>query len=88
MQLESVAECSAHLRLFGKALDIKDLRLNDRTTSLWKREVARLRGAAMRTDCKEALLEGWCLVLQANLLLDPQSTGKFAFALAVHLLCF
>lgn len=75
-QLESVAECSAHLRLFSKALDVKDLRLNDRTPSLWKQEVARLRAVAMRADCKEALLEGWGLVLQANLLLDLQSTGN------------
>lgn len=77
MQLESVAECSTHLRLFSKALDVKDLRLNDGTPSLRKREVARLRGVAMRIDWKEALLEGWGLILQANLLLDPQSTGKF-----------
>lgn len=76
-QWESVAECSARLRLFSKALDVKDLRLNGRTPSLWKKEVARLRGVAMRTDCKEALLEGWGLVLQANLLRDPQRTGKF-----------
>ncbi|KAF4092103.1 hypothetical protein AMELA_G00017110 [Ameiurus melas] len=72
---ESVAECSAQLRLFSKAFDVRDLHLNDRAPSLWKQEVARLRGVAMRTDCKEALLEGWGLVLQANLLLDPQSTG-------------
>lgn len=72
---ESVAECSAQLRVFSKAFDVRDLRLNDRAPSRWKQEVARLRGVAMRTDCKEALLEGWGLVLQANLLLDPQSTG-------------
>ncbi|KAM9495289.1 midasin [Clarias gariepinus] len=72
---EGVTECSAQLRLFSKTLDVRDLRLNDRTTSLWKREVTRLRGVAMRTDCKEALLEAWGLVLQANLVLDPQSTG-------------
>ncbi|XP_053499982.1 midasin [Ictalurus furcatus] len=72
---ESVAECSAQLRVFSKAFDVRDLRLNDRAPSLWKQEVARLRGVAMRTDCKEALLEGWGLVLQANLLLEPQSTG-------------
>lgn len=76
LQLESVAECSAHLRLFSKALDVRDLCLSDRTPSLWKQGVARLRGVAMRIDCKEALLEGWGLVLQANLLLDPMSTGK------------
>ncbi|GAA6099361.1 midasin isoform X1 [Tachysurus ichikawai] len=74
-KLESVAECSAHLRLFSKALDVRDLCLSDRTPSLWKQGVARLRGVAMRIDCKEALLEGWGLVLQANLLLDPMSTG-------------
>ncbi|KAF5899322.1 midasin-like, partial [Clarias magur] len=72
---EGVTESSAQLHLFSKALDVRDLRLNDRTASLWKQEVTRLRGVAMRTDCKEALLEAWGLVLQANLLLDPQSTG-------------
>lgn len=77
LQLESVAECYAHLCLLSKALDIRDLRLNDGTPALLKQEVARLRGVAMRTDCKEALLEGWGLVMQANLLLDPQSTCKF-----------
>ncbi|TSL47560.1 Midasin [Bagarius yarrelli] len=47
-ELESVAECSAHLRRFTKALDIRDLRLNDGSPSLLKQEVARLRGVLER----------------------------------------
>lgn len=86
LQSESVAECSAQLRVFSKAFDVRDLRLNDRAPSRWKQEVARLRGVAMRTDCKEALLEGWGLVLQANLLLDPQSTGTSVCSPCLHVL--
>ncbi|XP_062857908.1 midasin [Trichomycterus rosablanca] len=74
-KLESVAECFNRLRLLSKILDVKDLRLTDNTPSSWKRDVARLRGVAMGTDSKEALLRGWGLILQANLLIDPQSTG-------------
>uniref|UniRef100_A0A8B9KTP9 Midasin n=1 Tax=Astyanax mexicanus TaxID=7994 RepID=A0A8B9KTP9_ASTMX len=74
-KLQSVAECADRLRFLSRALDIRDVRLDSSTPSVWKREVTRLRGAAMGIDSKEALLEGWGLVLQANLLLDPQSTG-------------
>uniref|UniRef100_A0AAR2IVI6 Midasin n=1 Tax=Pygocentrus nattereri TaxID=42514 RepID=A0AAR2IVI6_PYGNA len=76
LQLEAVAECAARLRFLSRALDVKDLRLDNSTPSLWKREVIRLRGVAMGIDSKEALLEGWGLVLQANLLLEPRNTGK------------
>lgn len=76
-----MAECAARLRFLSRALDVKDLRLDESTPSLWRREVTRLRGVAMGIDSKEALLEAWGLVLQANLLLDPQSTGKVAYRL-------
>ncbi|XP_035384712.1 midasin isoform X1 [Electrophorus electricus] len=74
-KVESVADCASHLRVLSRALDVKDLRLDSSMPSLWKREVARLRAVAMGIDTKEALLEGWGLVLQANLLLEPQSAG-------------
>ncbi|XP_076872534.1 midasin isoform X2 [Brachyhypopomus gauderio] len=74
-KVEAVAECAAHLRVLSKVLDVKDLRLDSSMPSLWKQEVARLRAVAMGIDSKEALLEGWGLVLQANLLLEPQNAG-------------
>uniref|UniRef100_A0AAR2JB73 Midasin n=1 Tax=Pygocentrus nattereri TaxID=42514 RepID=A0AAR2JB73_PYGNA len=83
LQLEAVAECAARLRFLSRALDVKDLRLDNSTPSLWKREVIRLRGVAMGIDSKEALLEGWGLVLQANLLLEPRNTGKLAHRLGM-----
>uniref|UniRef100_A0AAR2K636 Midasin n=1 Tax=Pygocentrus nattereri TaxID=42514 RepID=A0AAR2K636_PYGNA len=83
LQLEAVAECAARLRFLSRALDVKDLRLDNSTPSLWKREVIRLRGVAMGIDSKEALLEGWGLVLQANLLLEPRNTGKLAHRLGI-----
>ncbi|XP_065113160.1 midasin [Paramisgurnus dabryanus] len=74
-KLEVVAECAARLRVLCKALDVRDLRLDNSLASLWKQEVSRLRGVAMGIDSKEALLEAWGLVLQANLLLEPQNSG-------------
>ncbi|XP_016427493.1 midasin-like [Sinocyclocheilus rhinocerous] len=74
-KLEAVAECAARLRVLCRALDVRDLRLDNSLTSLWKQEVSRLRGVAMGIDSKEALLEAWGLVLQANLLLEPQNSG-------------
>ncbi|XP_057208356.1 midasin isoform X2 [Triplophysa rosa] len=74
-KLEAVAECAAQLRVLCRALDVRDLRLDNSLTSLWKQEVSRLRGVAMGIDSKEALLEAWGLVLQANLLLEPQNSG-------------
>ncbi|XP_016311670.1 midasin-like [Sinocyclocheilus anshuiensis] len=74
-KLEAVAECAARLRVLCRALDVRDLRLDNSLASLWKQEVSRLRGVAMGIDSKEALLEAWGLVLQANLLLEPQSSG-------------
>ncbi|XP_051581140.1 midasin isoform X2 [Myxocyprinus asiaticus] len=75
-KLEAVAECAARLRVLCRALDVRDLRLDNSLTSLWKQEVSRLRGVAMGIDSKEALLEAWGLVLQANLLLEPHNSGK------------
>ncbi|XP_073672706.1 midasin [Garra rufa] len=74
-KLEAVAECAARLRVLCRALDVRDLRLDNSLASLWKQEVSRLRGVAMGIDSKEALLEAWGLVLQANLLLEPQNSG-------------
>uniref|UniRef100_A0A671LK38 Midasin n=1 Tax=Sinocyclocheilus anshuiensis TaxID=1608454 RepID=A0A671LK38_9TELE len=74
-KLEAVAECAARLRVLCRALDVRDLRLDNSLKSLWKQEVSRLRGVAMGIDSKEALLEAWGLVLQANLLLEPQNSG-------------
>ncbi len=73
-----MAECAARLRVLCRALDVRDLRLDNSLASLWKQEVSRLRGVAMGIDSKEALLEAWGLVLQANLLLEPQNSGKLA----------
>uniref|UniRef100_A0A9R1SM52 Midasin n=2 Tax=Cyprinus carpio TaxID=7962 RepID=A0A9R1SM52_CYPCA len=75
-KLEAVAECAARLRVLCRALDVRDLRLDNSLASLWKQEVSRLRGVAMGIDSKEALLEAWGLVLQANLLLEPQNSGE------------
>ncbi|XP_003200751.2 midasin [Danio rerio] len=74
-KLETVAECAGRLRVLCRALDVRDLRLDNSLASLWKQEVSRLRGVAMGIDSKEALLEAWGLVLQANLLLEPQTSG-------------
>lgn len=74
-KLEAVAECAGHLRVLCRALDVRDLRLDNSLASLWKQEVSRLRGVAMGIDSKETLLEAWGLVLQANLLLEPQNSG-------------
>ncbi|KAF4099466.1 hypothetical protein G5714_019592 [Onychostoma macrolepis] len=74
-KLEAVAECAARLRVLCRALDVRDLRLDNSLASLWKQEVSRLRGVAMGIDSKEALLGAWGLVLQANLLLEPQNSG-------------
>ncbi|XP_043076462.1 midasin [Puntigrus tetrazona] len=74
-KLEAVAECAARLRVLCRALDVRDLRLDNSLASLWKQEVSRLRGVAMGIDSKEALLEAWGLVLQANILLEPQNSG-------------
>ncbi|TRZ01341.1 hypothetical protein DNTS_001208 [Danionella cerebrum] len=74
-KLETVAECASRLRLLCRLLDVRDLRLDNSLTSLWKQEVSRLRGVAMGIDSKEALLEAWGLVMQANLLVEPQSSG-------------
>lgn len=79
LQLQSVAECAARLRVLSGALDVADLRL-DCTLSLWRQEVLRLQGAALGMETKESLLEAWGLVLQANHQLEPTNTGSMIFS--------
>ncbi|XP_011610045.2 midasin isoform X2 [Takifugu rubripes] len=73
-KLLTVADCASRLRRLSKALDVNDLRLEDTTASM-SQELVRLHVVGLGLDIKESLLEACGLVLLANTLLDPHSSG-------------
>lgn len=70
-----MADCASQLRRLSKSLDVNDLRLEDTTASM-KQELVRLHIVGLGLDIKESLLEACGLVLMANTLLDPRSSGE------------
>lgn len=70
-----MADCASRLRRLSKALDVNDLRLEDTTASM-SQELVRLHVVGLGLDIKESLLEACGLVLLANTLLDPHSSGE------------
>lgn len=70
-----MADCASRLRQLSKALDVNDLRLEDTTASM-SQELVRLHVVGLGLDIKESLLEACGLVLLANTLLDPHSSGE------------
>ncbi|XP_032340488.1 LOW QUALITY PROTEIN: midasin [Camelus ferus] len=64
-----VVECFSQLRIFNKALAIRE-RMLALGESGWREDVSRLQVAASEWTLKKSLLQAWGLVLRANILED------------------
>ncbi|XP_049611993.1 midasin isoform X4 [Syngnathus scovelli] len=73
-KMETVAKCASQLRVWSKALEVKELTF-DQTFRNWKQDLVCLQVAGLRVDIKESLLEAWGLVLLANNELDTQKSA-------------
>lgn len=85
-QDELVVECFSQLKVFNKALTIREWMpaLGD---SGWQEDIRRLQVVASEGTLKKSLLRAWGLVLRANILEDVDSGVWLADSGSKHVLC-
>lgn len=85
-QDELVIECFSQLKVFNKALTIREW-MPALGESGWQEDISRLQMVASEGTLKKSLLRAWGLVLRANILEDVDSGVWLADSGSKHVLC-
>ena len=84
-QDELVVECFSQLKVFNKALTIREW-MPALGESGWQEDISRLQVVASEGTLKKSLLQAWGLVLRANVLEDVDSGVWLADSGSKHVL--